>query len=322
MPRSLPSPIARAGRFGRRVRNAYRATAALPDKRRSLPRWAAFELMRPLTPLVVAERDGVRYLVRTDDRGVGRVTFMTGDYDLDVMADALALVGEAVGRPDVLSGKVFVDVGANVGTSSIPAVLRFGARRSVAFEPAADNFRLLAANIALNDLAGRIETRRVGVSDAPGVAQLELSQANSGDNRIRSATGAADVFDAYGENRRATVDVELVRLDDALADAEVDATDVGLVWIDTQGHEGHVLAGAPRLLEARVPVICEYWPYGLRRADGLDTFHRVVASSFASVVDARAARHDGRLATLPAARVAELADRYRGETYTDLVLVP
>ena len=76
-----------------------------------------------------------------------------------------------------------------------------------------------------------------------------------------------------------------------------------------------MLAGAPGLLAAKVPMFCEYWPYGLRRAGGLDRFHAIVAASFTEVVDARDE------SVLPAARVAELADRYR-RALLRLILVP
>jgi FkbM family methyltransferase len=301
-------------RIWRRAVNAYHSTAELPDKRRSLPRWAAFELLlRPFTPHVSVEHDGMRYILRTEDRGVSRVTFITGDYDLDVMTEAVARLERILGR-DVIRGRTFVDVGANVGTTSIPAVHRFGARRGIAFEPSEENFRILSANVALNGLGDRIEAHQVGVSDAEGSAELELAPRNSGDHRVRTATAGG--FDAYHEGRRPTVEVRLVRLDDALAEHGVDLGDIGLVWVDTQGHEGHVLAGAAKLLAARVPVFCEYWPYGLRRAGGFDRFNAIVAASFSEVVDVR----DG--SSLPAARVAELADRYQDERYSDLLLVP
>ena len=308
------SVLARAKRFGRRVGNLVRMTAAYPDKRRTLPRWAVFELLRRATPVAAVERNGIRYLVLTGDRGVSRVTYMVGDYDLDTMEHALARLAEVTGD-DVLAGRVFVDVGANVGTSSIPAVRRFAARRAVAFEPAEENFRILSANVALNGLADRIDARRLRISDAPGTGELELAVRNSGDHRIRTAA-AFDAFDAYHESRRATTTVDMARLDDALDELGVAAEEVGVLWVDTQGHEGHVLAGAPRLLAARVPVVCEYWPYGLRRAGGLDTLHSIVARSFTRVIDARADQ------VVAAGCVAELADRYPGERYTDLILIP
>ena len=77
-----------------------------------------------------------------------------------------------------------------------------------------------------------------------------------------------------------------------------------------------MLAGAPQLLAAGVPVVCEYWPYGLRRAGSLEKLHATVAQSFTSVIDARADE------MVPAGRVADLAGRYTGERYTDLILIP
>jgi len=38
----------------------------------------------------------------------------------------------------------------------------------------------------------------------------------------------------------------------------VRVNELGLVWLDVQGHEGEVLAGARTLLESRVPVVMEY----------------------------------------------------------------
>ena len=44
---------------------------------------------------------------------------------------------------------------------------------------------------------------------------------------------------------------ELTQLGGQVADA------VGLVWIDTEGHEGHVLAGAASLVDRGVPIVLE-----------------------------------------------------------------
>ena len=42
-----------------------------------------------------------------------------------------------------------------------------------------------------------------------------------------------------------------------------------LTWMDTQGHEGHILAGGAELLCRRAPaLVMEFWPYGLERAGG------------------------------------------------------
>jgi hypothetical protein len=37
--------------------------------------------------------------------------------------------------------------------------------------------------------------------------------------------------------------------------------------MDTQGYEGHVLAGARRLLDSGTPLVMEFWPYGIKRVN-------------------------------------------------------
>ena len=41
---------------------------------------------------------------------------------------------------------------------------------------------------------------------------------------------------------------------------------LGLVWMDAQGHEAHILSGAEVLHAPDIPIVTEYWPQGLRHA--------------------------------------------------------
>ena len=37
--------------------------------------------------------------------------------------------------------------------------------------------------------------------------------------------------------------------------------------MDTQGYEGFIMEGAKAAIAARVPMVIEFWPYGMSRAD-------------------------------------------------------
>lgn len=69
------------------------------------------------------------------------------------------------------------------------------------------------------------------------------------------------------------------RLDDLLSQVPEGWTDdIKLIWIDTQGHEGHVFGGGENLFSRDIPVVSEIWPYGLKRAGtNLEDFCRVAA---------------------------------------------
>jgi FkbM family methyltransferase len=72
-------------------------------------------------------------------------------------------------------GSVLWDIGANVGVYSLYAALR-GNARVVAFEPAAVNYFLLAANCESNRLESRVDCLLLGVGEGHSMARLEVSQ--------------------------------------------------------------------------------------------------------------------------------------------------
>jgi FkbM family methyltransferase len=285
------------------------------DGRRStIMRKAFFDAAKVATPSIAVHRNGIWYYVDTRDHVVGRATFAEGSYESDVMADALGILA-AHGHS--LQGRTFVDVGANIGTSTITALTSFGARDAIAIEPAPSNYRLLRCNVIANDLEERVRTVWGGASAEPGVGALTLSSWNSGDHRLNLGNGQ-DAATTAGER---SVEVPVVRLDDILSGHGVDHGEVGLVWLDTQGHEGFVLAGAPALMASGVPVITEYWPHGLRGSDGLELFHSLVEENYDVVVDVREAADTTGRGTISARAVRELEARYSGSSFTDLVLL-
>jgi FkbM family methyltransferase len=70
---------------------------------------------------------------------------------------------------------VFWDIGANIGSYALYAALRTD-MRVAAFEPAAVNYFLLAANCELNRFGERMDCLQVGVGQGRGLGHLELSQ--------------------------------------------------------------------------------------------------------------------------------------------------
>ena len=288
------------------------------DGRAGLRRSYLFDAIGRESPSVAVQLGNLWYFVPTNDV-LGKYTFLEGGFEQDVMEAALALVEQRLGRPP-LAGKSFVDVGANIGTSTVPALKVFGAGHGIAIEPSQANCRLLRANIAANGLDGRATIVEVALSDRPGTYELEIGPDNSGDYRIR----LSDAPGSIGESGWATEEVAATTFDHVLTQQRIPISEIGVVWIDTQGHEAHVLDGASSLLESDVPVVAEYWPYGLRRAGALERFHAIVESSYRSVIDVRASMEAGVVDEMPATSIRRLAERYDGEDhreFTDVALL-
>jgi FkbM family methyltransferase len=195
------------------------------------------------------------------DKLIGKYLFVNRAYERAYLEGALGVLARDGYLARDGQGTV-LDVGANIGMISI-ALLRHGwFARAVAVEPSPQNLRLLAHNVAQNDLAERITRLPYALSSTDGERTLELSEYNSGDNRIRHRAAPG----AWHEDRRRTVQVPVRTLDAALAEARVDARDVRLVWVDIQGHEGWFFQGAAATLAHRMPVVSELWPYGILRS--------------------------------------------------------
>lgn len=311
MPLQDVGPLARASTIARwgfgKARTAH--------GRRSLARRIAFGALRVsgITPTVAVDSAGIRYHLSMADRAIGVDTFSDGSYDQHVMQLALNLIEERCGRP-ALAGREFADIGANVGTAGIPAVVHHGAQHTWCFEPDPDNFKLLRYNLIANDLESMVTAIDVGLSDRAGVAELERSPWNFGDHRVRTDDGAGDF-------NRETVTVKLDRFDDIVGRLGLDVNALGAVCLDVQGHEGFVLAGAESLVAAGVPIIAEYSPTDLRRAGSLDLLNHIIATRYRKVIDLRATRADGQLAELAARDITQVQARYVGTAYTDLLLL-
>ena len=53
--------------------------------------------------------------------------------------------------------------------------------------------------------------------------------------------------------------------------------DGALLWMDIEGYEGHALRGAPNLLAAGIPVVCEYNTGYLENSGGMNWFREALA---------------------------------------------
>lgn len=305
--RRLPPP------WDSRLRELGKFVVGYRGDRGFLLRGAVFALLGRRSQLLLAPFGEGELLVDARDQEIGRVVFMTGGYERIYMATALSILASASDR--TVTGKTFVDVGANIGTSTIDALLHFGFGRAVCFEPDPRNLRLLELNLVLNRLVDRVEVHPIALSDHDGEARLECSSTNFGDTRLAPA--------GSGGRERDSQRVRCSKLDSLIENGVLSTEHLGLVWMDVQGHEPFALSGARRVLEAGIPTVIEYSPGALRSSGGVDLLEGLVSGNYAKVVDVRM-RAAGLTtsASFDAAGMAQLRTRYDDADHTDLLLLP
>jgi methyltransferase, FkbM family len=239
------------------------------------------------------------------DKLIGKYLYIHRSYERRYIENALGILErDGYLTPVALRDGTVLDVGANIGMICT-ALLEHGRfARAVAFEPSPRNLRLLERNVIQNGYDDRVLRLPYALSSMAGEMELELSEYNSGDNRIRHTAAGG----AWSEDRREVVSVPVRTLDGALAESGVDAAEVRLIWVDIQGHEGHFLDGARATLRHRIPVVSEFWPYGILRSGMTRAeYGRIVNDQFTHFYHLRS---DGS-ERLPISRIDSLFDLYR-----------
>lgn len=174
-----------------------------------------------LGPTLVPFVDSMRLCVANGMTGATGNIY-TGLAEFDDMALVLHVL-----RP----GDLFVDIGANIGSYTILAAA--AGAHAIAFEPVPTTHASLALNIRLNDLGGSVVTNRAAVGAAAG--SIRFTANHDTVNHVATA-----------DEMEGTVEVPVVTLDEALAEASVGAP--MLIKIDVEGYETLALAGAARTL--------------------------------------------------------------------------
>lgn len=183
----------------------------------------------------VTARHGL-FLANPNDIYVGRALIRYGEYselEWRVLDQLMPAGGSAI------------EVGANIGTHTVPLARKAGAGgRVFAFEPQPVVFQNLCANLALNGLVD-VHAFNAGCGGAlDEIAFPRIDYAAEGN------FGGVSLADLPHADRSGAVRVPIVRLDDA---CPVEA--LALLKIDAEGMELAVLEGAAALLARCRPVL-------------------------------------------------------------------
>lgn len=285
-----------------------------------LPRRLYWEFLRNVPERILQRRTTHgKMAFSSRDEAIGKYLYLQGQFDWDSTQKAISLL-QKLGHLKPAQNALLLDVGANIGTVCIPLVLQNVFTKAWAIEPAPTNLTLLRKNIEMNDLSERLTVKPVALSSVNGTTELFLCEGNPGDHRL-AAEGKDGVL-MSGEETRPAVTVEMKKLDDVFNEAGLSGANVSLAWIDIQGHEPSMIAGATELLKHHVPLVMEFWPDRLRQHSKavLDEFFASLEAHYTSYFDLR----ESHPTSTPLSELKKLMAGEHGPTgsfFTDLVIV-
>jgi FkbM family methyltransferase len=231
-----------------------------------------WELATSMTPYVAAPNEEAVFVVPTE--GGGRSVFVSGARKSEFvgLARACAIL-EQEGR--LHEPRTIVDVGAHIGTTTVPALTRHGFARAVAIEPDPDNVRLLRANIALNGLTEQVTVVAAALSGTSG----ERLHWSPGRDRGSWVSGKA-----VDEATATTTVVETVTLDGLAEAGVVDPAATGLLWFGQMFDES-AFGASSVFFEHHVPIVFVFRRNELTESSPF--LHRLRENGYERIVDLR-----------------------------------
>ena len=220
-------------------------------------------------------------------------------------------LAEILETRELAVGRAMIDIGANVGTTSIPRALLGDFNWVYAIEPDPLNYACLVQNIVSNGVRGLVLPDRVAIGDLDGEMTMRLRR--SGTHHL--------VTHAEHAREGERVVVACQTLDTWVDRMGIDLSDIGFIKSDTQGWDARVLTGATRVLARRhIAWQIEFSPPMLERSGtSMDELFRLLQNQFTHFIDLR--RSGGVRVRATQELRASLADiGSAGRRYTNLLL--
>jgi len=188
-------------------------------------------------PMEVRLREGSRFAVRARSEQESDIYIINESYLYRIHDGML---------PYMAKTKIGIDIGAHIGTFSVFAARKSGAK-IYAIEPDPENFAFLERNMRLNGLDGRIVPIPALVSGASGEKELFIFQ-NKGLNSIHKEHGIS-----YGSPLAATKTVRSISLEDFFSEHKIDFCD--FMKVDVEGGEYDIFPSLPKKIFEKIGVI-------------------------------------------------------------------
>ena len=172
-----------------------------------------------------------------------------------------------------------LDIGANIGSTSIYALKSGYFSKTISIEPAPINYQFLVLNARLNNFADQITPLNYGISDSISQQKIIGNPINCGDFRMNIEQSEVESLDLFGEENFTSEIANFTTLDQLIKEQVIISSDIGFIWMDCQGSEGLIFQGGQEFFkEVSAPMYIEFWPYGINRLKGKNSYFSFLKS--------------------------------------------
>ena len=218
-----------------------------------------------------------RYMVYSTDDSLNKILLADGVHEPQVLQ-----VSEFILRNS--GSRNVLDLGANIGTYSIPLAIKLPEKDIWGYEIQRNVFYQFCGNVFLNSLSN-IRPINKGVSSFVGEIEIPVVDYskcwNIGGFSIDALPLAVDRGDFPNQSMVGRERAEVTTLDEI----GNDLGDIGLIKLDVEGHEVDVLAGGIGFLEQNglPPIIFECWPFEWFREKKVKLFEFFASIGYSTI---------------------------------------
>ena len=188
--------------------------------------------------ILFSNNKDIKYLLGSSD-WISKKLFIDKSFDYRILTKAIKLLGKKNSK------LTLINIGAHIGSTAIPAIKKNNFKNLIAFEPTKKNFKLLKANIFLNEIDDRVQAYNLAISNKKANLHLGTTKGNTGGNRIlrnkqkNTEIVKSDILDNYTYNLN---------------------KNNSLIFIDAEGHEPNIFLGAKKTIKKKIPIVFEFYP--------------------------------------------------------------
>ena len=188
--------------------------------------------------ILFSNNKDLKYLLGSSD-WISKKLFIDKSFDYRILTKAIKLLGKKNSK------LTLINIGAHIGSTGIPVIKKNNFKNLIAFEPTKRNFRLLKANIFLNEIDDRVQAYNLAISNKKANLYLAIKRGNIGGNYIsknkqkNTEIVKSDILDNYTYNLN---------------------KNNSLIFIDAEGHEPNIFLGAKKTIKKKIPIVFEFYP--------------------------------------------------------------
>ena len=188
--------------------------------------------------ILFSNNKDIKYLLGSRD-WISLKLFIDKNFDYSILTKAIKLLGKNHSK------STLINIGAHIGSTCIPAIKENKFNNSIAFEPTKKTFKLLQANIFLNEVNEKILAYNLAISNKKANLYLAIKKGNIGGNYIST------------NKKKNTEIVKSDILDNYTYNLNKNNT---LIFMDVEGHEPNIFLGAKKTIKKKIPIVFEFYP--------------------------------------------------------------